>query len=137
MSKTFINLLSNYKKNPTEKGLKKLKDSYENELVVEELYKENSITRKAFANLPSEFIEFIANIFVEDLNEFPTMYFLSYEPLFSFFSSEVKENLFEKSLSISEGTDANDFINGFIKLSDESSDLALFYFNRIDNYVAD
>lgn len=137
MSKKFIKRLTNYKTNPTEKGLKELKDSYENEFVIEELYKENSITKKAFTNLPSELIEFIASKFVEDLNGFPTMYFLFYEPLLSFFNSELKASLFEKSLAISEGTDANDFINGFIKLSNESSDLALFYFNRIDNYVAD
>lgn len=137
MSKKFIERLSNYKNNPSKKGLKELKKSYQNELVVEELYEENSVSREAFANLPSELIDFIANVFVEDLNEFPTMYFLSYEPLLSFFDRETKASLFEKSLAISEGTDANDFINGFIKLSDESSDLALFYFNRIDNFVAD
>ena len=135
MSKKFINRLSEYKENPTDERLKELLDSYENELIVEELFDDNA--KKAFRNLPLEMIEFIASRFVEDLNEFPTMYFLSYEQLFSFFNSEVKAVLYEKALLISYETDANDFINGFLKLSNDSPDLALFYFNRINNYVAD
>jgi hypothetical protein len=42
------------------------------------------------------------------------MYFLSYEPLFSFLNREVKANLYERALAISIGTDASDFINGQI-----------------------
>lgn len=136
MKDKFLYLLEELYDNYQEETFAQLKECYENELIIEELFQENERTIKAINYAPNEFYEFVANHFVYDLNNFPEMYFLSYEMFFSFFKEDNLSKFLNISLELSNG-DATDYINGLIKLREESPEIALFHFNRIEDYFAD
>lgn len=136
MKDKFLYLLEELYDNYQEETFNQLKECYENELIIEELFQENERTIKAVNFAPKEFYEFLANHFVYDLNNFPEMYFLSYEMFFSFFEEDNLSKFFNIALNLSNG-DATDYINGLIKLREESPEIALFHFNRIEDYFAD
>lgn len=125
MKDKFLYLLEELYDNYQEETFNQLKECYENELIIEELFQENERTIKAVNFAPKEFYEFLANHFVYDLNNFPEMYFLSYEMFFSFFEEDNLSKFFNIALNLSNG-DATDYINGLIKLREESPEIALF-----------
>lgn len=64
------------------------------------------------------------------------MYFLIWESLLYFFNVEIKSLFLEQSLKNANNTDATDYLNGLSELDNQRPEIALFHFNRIDDYVA-
>lgn len=105
-----------------------------NDLV--ELNKNTERTQNAFSGQHKSFYDEIAFEFVEDLNEFPEMYFIIWEPILNYFNSETKTEFYDSAIELAHNSDATDYINGFIELENDNFEIALFHFNRIDDYVA-
>jgi len=138
MKAKFLYLLEEINENFTSENFKELRKCFKDELIIEELFDENQRTKNALNSAPKEFIEFMASEFVEDLNDFPEMYFLSYEQFHTFFSNSKILEFYEIALTkTKDGDNSFYFLNGLIYLFNESPEIALFYFNEIGNYVAE
>lgn len=109
---------------------------FRDEIVIKELYKDVKRTKNALNGQSDRFYDELAFDFVEDLNEFTEIYFLVWEPLFYFFNNQTKNYFLESALELSNNSDATDYINGFKELETDNLDVALFHFNRIDDYVS-
>ncbi|MEI6408343.1 MAG: endonuclease NucS domain-containing protein [Bacteroidota bacterium] len=132
MNEKLYYLLGELKDNFTEKLLSEYLNCLENE--VHDFIKDSKATQ-LFNGQNARFYEEMAKLFVNDLNESPELYFLNWDALIDFLNEESKNIFFSISIDLSEGTDAWDYINGIVKLEDDSPEIALFYFNRIDDYV--
>ncbi len=98
----------------------------------------NSIerTRLAFSGQQSSFYAELAFNFVEDLNEFPEMYFIFWEEIISFLNQEAQNQFYNSAVELSHNSDATDYVNGISELDKDNYEIALFHFNRINDYAA-
>lgn len=129
-------LLEELKDNYSDNAVTEILNILQNEVIFEDIFKDRSKAKKAFTGQDARFYSALAKIFVNDMNDFPEMYFLTWEPIIELFD-EIEQNtfLYEGIEHWSDG-DAYDYINGFIKLYEGSPEIALFHFNRIDHYIA-
>jgi len=138
MKAKFLYLLEELNDNYSDEILEELIHCYKEELIIEELFQENERTISALNDAPIEFIEFLASEIVSDFDQFPEIYFLSYEEFFSFFSEQKLNQLY--NIAIEKANDEENgfyFVNGLKYLLNSSPEIALFYFNQIDNYVSE
>ncbi len=127
-------LLQELKDNFSEKLLNETHDCLKNEKYN---FEENLEKSKELLNGQSkEFYNKIACDFVIDLEDFPEMFFLNWQSIFSSLSKETMDYFYELSLLIDDNSDATDYINGIIELEKGKVEIALFHFNRIDHYLA-
>jgi tetratricopeptide (TPR) repeat protein len=61
---------------------------------------------------------------------------MQWEYLIHLFNEETKSYFYNTSLEIAENSDATDYINGLLELENNNPEIALYHFNRIDDYVA-
>lgn len=107
-----------------------------NELIIDDLYIDPIRTAEAINGQDEIFYCELAIDFVEDLNEFTELYFIVWEPIFSFLNNSSKTVIITNALTIGTGSDSIDYINGIFELENDNYELALFHFNNIDDYVA-
>ncbi len=136
MNDKFIFLLEELKENYSEQlfqdTLKYIKDEY-NINTINENFQE---TKKAFNGQKDKFYDELAFDYVEDLNDFPEMYFMIWEPFFGLFDEQTRNYFDNSTLEFSQNTDAYYYINGFINLDNGNPEIALLHFNSIGHYVA-
>ena len=126
--------------------LQELKDNFSKELLNEtyecfmnethNFYNDSVKSKELLNGQSNEFYNKIASDFVNDLEDFPEMFFLSWQSVFEHFSKETMDKFNELSLLIDNNSDATDYLNGISELENGKAEIALFHFNRIDNYVA-
>ena len=126
--------------------LQELKDNFSKELLNEtyecfmnethNFYNDSVKSKELLNGQSNEFYNKIASDFVNDLEDFPEMFFLSWQSVFEHFSKETMDTFNELSLLIDNNSDATDYLNGISELENGKAEIALFHFNRIDNYVA-
>lgn len=139
MTEKLLYLLEELKNNYSETLKTDVLNCFKNELSendLAELNKNRERTENAFAGQHKSFYDEIAFEFVEDLNEFSEMYFLFWEAILYYFNFETKTEFYNSAIELSHDSDATDYINGFLELEKGNSEIALFHFNRIDDYVA-
>lgn len=136
MTNKILFLLEELKENFTDQLFNDTLKCFREEISISDLYLDIELSKNVLNGQSEKFYNELAFDFVEDLNEFTEMYFLLWEPLLYFFNSKTKNYFLETALELSHNTDATDYINGIIELENESPDIALFHFNRIEDYVA-
>lgn len=136
MTEKILFLLEELKENYTEQIFKDTLECFKNEISVNDLYKNIERTKIAINGQLETFYSELAKDFVEDLNEFTEMYFFQWEYLIHLFNENTKSYFYKISLEIAENSDATDYINGLLELEKNNFEIALFHFNRIDDYVA-
>ncbi len=136
MTNKILFLLEELKENFTDQLFNDTLKCFREEISISNLYLDIELSKNVLNGQSEKFYNELAFDFVEDLNEFTEMYFLLWEPLLYFFNSKTKNYFLETALELSHNTDATDYINGIIELENESPDIALFHFNRIEDYVA-
>lgn len=131
-----IYLLQELKDNFSKEKMDETLECLEDEVTPDALYTKQDEFREAFNGQHKEFYNELAINIVADLNEKPDLFFLIWEPLLYFFNPDTKSLFYEQALTNADNTDATDFINGLIELDNQRPEIALFHFNRIDDYVA-
>lgn len=127
-------LLQELKDNFSEKLLEEVHNCLKNEI---QNFNDDIEKSKELLNGQSkEFYYKIASDFIIDMEDFPLMYFLSWQDKFDHFSKETMKLFFEICLSIDDNSEATDYINGIIELENGKPEIALFHFNRIDSLVS-
>lgn len=106
------------------------------EVSIHDFYMDIERSNLALNGQSERFYNELAFDFVEDLNEFTEMYFLLWEPLIYFFDFHAKKYFLETARELAHHSDAADYVNGLIELENESPEIALFHFSRIEDYVA-
>ena len=106
------------------------------EMTINDFNEKQGELREAINNQHNDFYNLLSIEFVSDLNERADLYFLFWENFLGFFTLETKCLFFEQALQNANNTDATDYINGLIELDNQRPEIALFHFNRIDDYVA-
>ena len=129
-------LLEELKENFTDQLFNDTLKCFREEISISDLYVDIEGSKNILNGQSEKFYNELAFDFVEDLNEFTEMYFLLWEPLFYFFNSQTKNYFLETALELSHNSDATDYINGIIEIENENPEIALFHFNRIEDYVA-
>lgn len=90
-----------------------------------------------FNNQDERLYDALAIQFVEDLNKYSLLYFSFWEPLIELtFNSKERDYFYKSALKIDANEDATNYINGFFHLRNDNPEIALFHFNKTDNYVA-
>lgn len=136
MTAKLLYLLEELKDKYSDEAVSEILHTLEEEVILDDLLNEQQRTKNAFNGQNENFYRELSKIFVRDLNETPEMYFMTWELIFDLLN-DIEFNLFlELSLEVYTDGDADDYINGMIKLNDGSPEIALFYFNRINHYVA-
>lgn len=136
MTNKILFLLEELKENFSDQLFNDTLKCFREEISISDLYVDIEHSKKVLNGQSERLYNELAFDFVEDLNELTEMYFLIWEPLFYFFNSKTKSCFFETALELSHNSDATDYINGIIELENESPEIALFHFNRIEDYVA-
>jgi tetratricopeptide (TPR) repeat protein len=84
-----------------------------------------------------EFYKELALAYTKDLNDFSLMHFIFWEPFITVFDDDVRNEFWKLCLKNSKGTDASNYINGFVELEiNENPKLALEHFDKIEHYMA-
>ena len=109
---------------------------FTDEIIVEDLLIDDDKSKESLNNLPIEFYNEIAKEFVLDLEDFPQQYFLFWESILGFFEPKTFSLFLEISKTISDNSDASDYINGIIEFDNGKPEIALYYFNRIDDFAS-
>lgn len=138
MINKIIELLKKAINEPSEKAISEsiefLFDNVTN-YELDEIYKQKKLHH--FFNFQTElFYKLIADELRTDLNEYTETYFSMWEVFLLIFDNDKKEKIFNYIKNDKEHTNAVDYINGFSEFDNGSSEIALFHFNQIDNYVA-
>ena len=136
MTNKILFLLEELKENFTEQLFIDTIKCFREEMTINDLYVDIEQSKNVLNGQSEKFYNELSFDFVEDLNEFTEMYFLIWEPLLTFFDESTKKQFYNYSLEIANNTDATDYINGLIHLDSDNFEIALYQFNRIDDYVA-
>lgn len=136
MSAKLLYLLEELKDNYSDKALSEVLTTLESEVIIEDLLQDQQRAKNAFNGQNQNFYHELSKTFVEDLNDTPEMYFMTWELIFELLNDYEFNNFLELSLENYTDGNADDYINGMIKLNEDSPEIALFYFNRIDHYLA-
>ena len=136
MTNKILFLLEELKENFTDQLFNDTLKCFREEISISDLYLDIELSKNVLNGQSEKFYNELAFDFVEDLNEFTEMYFLLWEPLLYFFNSKTKNYFLETALELSHNSDATDYINGIIELKNDSPEIAIFHFNRIEDYVA-
>ncbi len=125
-------LKNNYSDKILNETLETLKDINHNDF--DEICKNEP---SLFNNQDERFYDALAIQFVEDLNNYTLTYFYFWEYLMEVvFDEKTREYIYDLALKIDVNGDTTNYINGFIHLRNDNPEIALFYFNKIDFYVA-
>ncbi len=135
MKEKLFYLLQELKDNFSEILLEEVLNCYWN-LEFDVLFNISEKEKELFEGQRELFYKELTNGFIDDLNDSPLMYFLGWSDSFMCFNTVTKRFVFSLLLEQAEGTDAADFIKGFIELNEDSPESALMYFNRIDSFVS-
>lgn len=133
MHNKFLYLLEELKDNFSANTLDETISCFQNELLVDDLYKNIERSKVAINGQNKHFYDRFALDFVEDLNDSTLMYFLVWESVIGLFDKSTKDYFYHSALELAFQSDATDYINGIIELEKGNPDIALFHFNRIDN----
>lgn len=133
MHNKFLYLLEELKDNFSANALNEVISCFQNELPVEDLYKDVERSKVAINGQSNNFYDSLALDFVEDLNNYPLMYFLAWESVIALFNESTKNYFYHSALELALQSDATDYINGIVELEKDNPDIALFHFNRIDH----
>lgn len=136
MTEKILFLLEELKDNYTDQIFKDTIECFRDEIHVNDLYKDIEKTKTIINGQLDKFYNELAFDFVEDLNEMPEMYFMFWEPMIYFFNELTKKYFYATALELAHNSDATDYINGLRELENDNSEIALFHFNRIEDYVA-
>lgn len=132
----FYYLTEELKENFSTKLLNETVKCFTDELMVKDLLIDDKKSKVSLNGLPIEFYNEIGKEFVLDLEEFPQQYFLFWESILGFFQPKTLTLFLEISKKISNNSDASDYINGIIESDNGKPEIALFYFNRIDDFAS-
>lgn len=136
MYNKFLYLLEELKDDFSANTLNDTISCFQNELSVDDLYKDIERSKVAINGQSNHFYDRLALDFVEDLNNYPLMYFLVWESIIGLFNESTKDYFYNSALELAIQSDATDYINGIIELEKDNPDIALFHFNRIEHLEA-
>jgi len=136
MISKFYYLFDELKENFSEKLLKEAVNCLTDELIVQDLLIDEKKSKEVLNGQAKEFYFEIAKEFVLDLEEFPQQYFLFWESILGYFEPNTLALFLEISNTVSDNSDASDYINGIIESDNGKPEIALFYFNRIDDFAS-
>lgn len=136
MTEKLLYLLEELKENYTDEAVSEILHTLQEEVILDDILKEQQRAKIAFNGQNQNFYIELSKLFVSDLNDTPEMYFMCWELIFELLNDFEFQRFLELSLDVYVYGDADDYINGMVKLKDGSPEIALFYFNRIDHYVA-
>ncbi|MFC6269299.1 endonuclease NucS domain-containing protein [Frigoriflavimonas asaccharolytica] len=131
-----IYLLEELKVNYNKDLLEKTLTCINEEITVNDLLEEKVKIREAINGQQEEFYNALAFEFVQDLNEFPEMYFMVWEPMLYFFNEYTNDVFFKTALEFAHDSNATSYLNGLLQLEKGNFRIALGYFNSIDHLVA-
>ncbi len=129
-------LLEELKTNFTESLLNDTLTCMSDEISVNDFYEDGERSKNVLNGQNEKFYNQLALDFVEDLNEVPVMYFLAWEPLLYLFNSQTQSYFLNFALEIALNSDAADYIRGIQELQNNNTEIAMYYFNRIDHYIS-
>jgi|GEM_PF-1280832 len=136
ISKLFF-LLEELKDNFSEKLLDDTRECFDGEVDIERfLAQDENRLRQVLKGQHERFYDFLALQFVEDLNEFPEMYFLAWETFLHFLDEESLSVFLRTATILAGNSNATNYIEGIKQLDNFSPELAIYYFSDIDGYVA-
>ena len=136
MIEKLLYLLTELKDNYSVENLENTLLCLRDEVVINDLNINDERVREALNGQAEEFYNHLASDLVEDLNQFPILYFIVWEPIIFYFNESTKIKFYSVSCQIGFNSDAEDFVKGFTELDSGNSEVALYRFNNIDNYVA-
>lgn len=136
MSVKLFYLLEELKENYSQKILNEVLTFFQDEFTESDLLSNEVKSRALLNEQPKAFYEALAVEFVRDLDEFAQNYFLHWDTILYYFNHQTLNNFYEISLEIAHHSEAVDYINGIIELNNGKPEIALYHFNRIDNYMA-
>ncbi|HEX5150157.1 MAG TPA: endonuclease NucS domain-containing protein [Parafilimonas sp.] len=136
MSAKIFYLLEELKNNYSEQTLTEIITTFQDEVIVDDLFTDLNRAKNAFNGQNKNLYKQLSILFLQDLNEVPEMYFSLWEGIFDLLNDNEFSLFLDLSLENYNDGDADDYINGMIRLENGSPEIALFYFNRIDHYVA-
>lgn len=136
MTNKILFLLEELKENFTDQLFNDTLKYFREGFVFSDLYIDIERSEKALNGQSEKFYNELAFDFVEDLNETPEMYFYIWESIFGFFNNKTKHYFYKTALDLAHNSDATDYINGLNELENGKPEIALFHFNRIEDYVA-
>ncbi len=136
ISKLFF-LLEELKENFSEKLLDETLECLDGEVDIEVfLAQDENRVHQALNGQHERFYGFWALQFVEDLNEFPEMYFLAWETFLHHLDDKSLQVFLKTATILAGNSNATNYIEGVKQLNNFSPELALYYFSNIDDYVA-
>jgi len=136
MSDKLFYLLDELKDNFSRKALTEVISTLDGEAFIEDIFDNQIRARNAFNGQDINFYNELSILFLNDLNESPEMYFIFWEPIIGLLNNQEKSILLQQGLENHYQGDADDYINGMKHLDNGSPEIALFYFKRIDHYIA-
>ncbi len=127
--------------------LEELKDNFEpeklndiisclNDTAIGELYNNTERSRSALNGQNKLFYSQLSIDFIDDLNSYTEMYFSTWQSILDLFDDRSKSLFYQSALELSGQTDVTDYINGIMELDKGNPEIAMFHFNRIDDYIA-
>jgi tetratricopeptide (TPR) repeat protein len=135
-SKLFF-LLEELKENFSEQLLDDTRECLDGEVDIEEFLGQDKKRLSEVLNGQHErFYDFIALPVIEDLNEFPEMYFIIWESFIDMLDVHSLQLFNDTAIALAGSSDAKDYLEGIKHLKNNNPELALYNFSNIDNYVA-
>jgi tetratricopeptide (TPR) repeat protein len=127
-------LLEELKEKRTQQLVEETWDCMRTDII--DLYEDIDKSTELLNGQPRAFYKKMAEQFIIDLQEVAELFFFTWDPKFYFFTPKTMNEFFDICLEMDDNTEATDFINGFIEMYNDRPEIALFHFNRIDDYVA-
>lgn len=122
------------KRDFTSENLSNLIETY-GDVFVEDLARDREKAKIAISDLPLEFYTYLAKSFVENLNNIPEFWMIHNWRLYDMFTLELKNYINNEVLKFGNDTSAGYIYQGLLAM-DESPDLAIIYFNKVEHYLA-
>lgn len=136
MSSKLYYLLEELQKKNSPKLLSSVMDFLDNDFEVSDLLLDDEKSRKVLNGQSNYFYKALAASFVDCLEEFPQNYLLHWSTILSYFDVETLSNFYNLSKIVSNNSDATDYVNGLIELDNGNAQIALYHFNRINDFIS-
>jgi tetratricopeptide (TPR) repeat protein len=131
-------LLEELKENFSERLLDDTRECLHGEVDIELfLAQDSNRLRQSLNGQHDRFYDFIALDFIEDLNNFPEMYFMVWETFIHYLDEESKNLFLKTACVLATSSEASNYLEGIKHLENYNPELALIYFSNIEDYVAD
>ncbi|RXG29877.1 endonuclease NucS domain-containing protein [Leeuwenhoekiella marinoflava] len=108
------------------------------DLQIHIVYSDYNRFEEVLATLPDSFLDYYVSDVIKDISEAPINYLLSHKFFFGMISDEQYEYV-KQQLTLQGESEpmAYNFIRGVELLTEDTPEIALFYFNTIDNQLGD